>query len=142
MTKKNIFALALIAMSAWAEERSRVENLAKKWRQGRAVAKIGKLLDEAFAAGYKAAEKEVLEYLDKTKSAQKKLADEYRDRYNKDKSPIARNSFYHCVIAYNEAENLAAEIEGRSPVILCFSNPPVLTEEMLKVQAARQDAQK
>ena len=68
----------------------------------------------------------------------KKLAEEYRQRYNKDNTDkLALNMFYHNVISYNDFENVLAIIEDRNSMIMCFSNPPILTEETVEVYIKR-----
>ena len=68
----------------------------------------------------------------------KKLAEEYREKYNQDnENKIALNMFYHNVISYNDYENVLALIENRNSVIMCFSVPPVLTEETVEINLKR-----
>ena len=68
----------------------------------------------------------------------KKLAEEYRQRYNEDNADkLALNMFYHNVISYNDFENVLAIIEDRNSMIMCFSNPPILTEETVEVNIKR-----
>jgi uncharacterized protein (UPF0335 family) len=68
----------------------------------------------------------------------KKLAEEYRDRYNQDNEDrIALNMFYHNVISYNDYESVLALIENRNSVIMCFSAPPILTEETVEINLKR-----
>ena len=72
------------------------------------------------------------------KEISKKLAEEYRERYNQDKEDkIALNMFYHNVISYNDYESVLALIENRNSMIMCFSAPPVLTEETVEVNLKR-----
>ena len=68
----------------------------------------------------------------------KKLAEEYRQRYNKDNTDkLALNMFYHNVISYNDFETVLAIIEDRDSMIMCFSEPPYLTEETVEVNIKR-----
>jgi len=68
----------------------------------------------------------------------KKLAEEYRERYNQDnEDKIALNMFYHNVISYNDYESVLALFENRNPMIMCFSAPPVLTEETVEINLKR-----
>jgi hypothetical protein len=68
----------------------------------------------------------------------KKLAEEYRERYNQDnENKIALNMFYHNVISYNDYESVLALIENRNSMIMCFSAPPVLTEETVEINLKR-----
>jgi len=68
----------------------------------------------------------------------KKLAEEYRERYNKDNdNKIALNMFYHNVISYNDYESVLALFENRNSMIMCFSAPPVLTEETVEINLKR-----
>ena len=68
----------------------------------------------------------------------KKLAKEYRQRYNEDKTDkLALNMFYHNVIAYNNFENILAMIEDRNSMMLCFAEPPILTEKTVEVDINR-----
>lgn len=68
----------------------------------------------------------------------KKLAEEYRQRYNEDKTDkLALNMFYHNVIAYNNFENILAMIEDRNSMMLCFAEPPILTEKTVEVDINR-----
>lgn len=68
----------------------------------------------------------------------KKLAEEYRNRYNQDNEDrIALNMFYHNVISYNDYESVLALIENRNSVIMCFSAPPCLTEETVEINLKR-----
>lgn len=68
----------------------------------------------------------------------KKLAEEYRQRYNEDKTDkLALNMFYHNVIAYNDFENVLAMIEDRNSMMLCFAEPPILTEKTVEVDINR-----
>ena len=71
---------------------------------------------------------EIVEYLKDCKEAYKKLSDEYKDRYNnnKDSNNICRNLYYQNIYRYNEVEDILAEIEGRQPVMYCFSLPPFI----------------
>lgn len=73
-------------------------------------------------------------FIIKNKKVCKELAEEYRQRYNKDKdNRLALNMFYHNVIAFNSFEDILAEIENRNSEIMCFSSPPILTEETVEV---------
>lgn len=68
----------------------------------------------------------------------KKLAEEYRQRYNEDNAnKLALNMFYHNVIAYNNFETVLAMIEDRNSMIMCFSEPPILTEKTVEVEINR-----
>ena len=68
----------------------------------------------------------------------KKLAEEYRQRYNKDNTDkLALNMFYHNVISYNDFETVLAIIEDRNSMMMCFSEPPYLTEETVEVNIKR-----
>lgn len=68
----------------------------------------------------------------------KKLAEEYRERYNQDnEDKIALNMFYHNVISYNDYESVLALFENRNSMIMCFSAPPVLTEETVEINLKR-----
>lgn len=68
----------------------------------------------------------------------KKLAEEYRQRYNKDNTDkLALNMFYHNVISFNDFEIILATIEDRNSMMMCFSEPPYLTEETVEVDIKR-----
>ena len=68
----------------------------------------------------------------------KKLAEDYREKYNQDnENKIALNMFYHNVISYNDYESVLALIENRNSMIMCFSAPPVLTEETVEINLKR-----
>ena len=68
----------------------------------------------------------------------KKLAEEYRERYNQDnKDRLALNMFYHTVISYNDYERVLALIENRDSIMMFFSAPPVLTEETVEINLKR-----
>ena len=45
--------------------------------------------------------------------------------------------FYHNVISYNDFETVLAIIEDRNSMMMCFSNPPILTEETVEVDIKR-----
>jgi hypothetical protein len=79
-------------------------------------------------------EEELKNKISEHKECSKKLAEEYRQRYNEDNTDkLALNMFYHNVIAYNNFETVLATIEDRNSMIMCFSNPPILTEETVEV---------
>lgn len=83
-------------------------------------------------------EEEIKNKISEHKECCKKLAEEYRQRYNEDKTDkLALNMFYHNVIAYNNFETVLATIEDRNSMIMCFSNPPILTEETVEVDTKR-----
>lgn len=68
----------------------------------------------------------------------KKLAEEYRQRYNEDNTDkLALNMFYHNVISFNDFEIILATIEDRNSMMMCFSEPPYLTEETVEVNIKR-----
>ena len=68
----------------------------------------------------------------------KKLAEEYRQRYNEDNADkLALNMFYHNVISFNDFEIILATIEDRNSMMMCFSEPPYLTEETVEVDIKR-----
>ena len=68
----------------------------------------------------------------------KKLAEEYRQRYNEDNADkLALNMFYHNVISFNDFEIILAAIEDRNSMMMCFSEPPYLTEETVEVDIKR-----
>ena len=79
-------------------------------------------------------EEEIKNKISEHKECCKKLAEEYRQRYNQDnEDKIALNMFYHSVISYNDYESVLALIENRDSMIMCFSAPPVLTEETVEI---------
>jgi hypothetical protein len=83
-------------------------------------------------------EEELKNKISEHKECSKKLAEEYRQRYNEDNTDkLALNMFYHNVIAYNNFETVLATIEDRNSMIMCFSNPPILTEETVEVDIKR-----
>ena len=83
-------------------------------------------------------EEEIKNKISEYKECCKKLAEEYRQRYNKDNTDkLALNMFYHNVISYNDFENVLAIIEDRNSMIMCFSEPPILTEETVEVDIKR-----
>ena len=83
-------------------------------------------------------EEEIKNKISEHKECCKKLAEEYRQRYNKDNADkLALNMFYHNVISYNDFETVLAIIEDRNSMIMCFSNPPILTEETVEVDIKR-----
>jgi hypothetical protein len=83
-------------------------------------------------------EEELKNKISEHKECCKKLAEEYRQRYNEDNTDkLALNMFYHNVIAYNNFETVLATIEDRNSMIMCFSNPPILTEETVEVDIKR-----
>lgn len=82
--------------------------------------------------------KEIKNKISEHKECCKKLAEEYRQRYNEDKTDkLALNMFYHNVIAYNDFENVLAMIEDRNSMMLCFAEPPILTEKTVEVDINR-----
>ena len=83
-------------------------------------------------------EEEIKNKISEYKECCKKLAEEYRQRYNKDNTDkLALNMFYHNVISYNDFENVLAIIEDRNSMMMCFSEPPYLTEETVEVNIKR-----
>ena len=83
-------------------------------------------------------EEEIKNKISEYKECCKKLAEEYRQRYNEDNADkLALNMFYHNVISYNDFETVLAIIEDRNSMIMCFSNPPILTEETVEVDIKR-----
>ena len=83
-------------------------------------------------------EEEIKNKISEHKECCKKLAEEYRQRYNEDNTDkLALNMFYHNVISYNDFETVLAIIEDRNSMIMCFSNPPILTEETVEVDIKR-----
>ena len=83
-------------------------------------------------------EEEIKNKISEHKECCKKLAEEYRQRYNEDNADkLALNMFYHNVISYNDFETVLAIIEDRNSMIMCFSNPPILTEETVEVNIKR-----
>ena len=83
-------------------------------------------------------EEEIKNKISEHKECCKKLAEEYRQRYNEDNADkLALNMFYHNVISYNDFETVLAIIEDRNSMIMCFSNPPILTEETVEVDIKR-----
>ena len=81
---------------------------------------------------------EIKNKISEHKECCKKLAEEYRQRYNEDKTDkLALNMFYHNVIAYNDFENVLAMIEDRNSMMLCFAEPPILTEKTVEVDINR-----
>ena len=83
-------------------------------------------------------EEEIKNKISEHKECCKKLAEEYRRRYNKDNTDkLALNMFYHNVISYNDFENVLAIIEDRNSMMMCFSEPPYLTEETVEVDIKR-----
>jgi hypothetical protein len=83
-------------------------------------------------------EEEIKNKISEHKECCKKLAEEYRQRYNEDNTDkLALNMFYHNVIAYNDFETILAIIEDRNSMIMCFSEPPLLTEKTVEVELNR-----
>ena len=83
-------------------------------------------------------EEEIKNKISEHKECCKKLAEEYRQRYNEDNTDkLALNMFYHNVISYNDFETILATIEDRNSMIMCFSEPPYLTEETVEVDIKR-----
>ena len=83
-------------------------------------------------------EEEIKNKISEHKECCKKLAEEYRQRYNEDNADkLALNMFYHNVISYNDFETVLAIIEDRNSMIMCFSEPPILTEETVEVDIKR-----
>ena len=83
-------------------------------------------------------EEEIKNKISEHKECCKKLAEEYRQRYNEDNADkLALNMFYHNVISFNDFEIILATIEDRNSMIMCFSNPPILTEETVEVDIKR-----
>ena len=83
-------------------------------------------------------EEEIKNKISEHKECCKKLAEEYRQRYNEDNADkLALNMFYHNVISYNDFETVLATIEDRNSMIMCFSEPPYLTEETVEVNIKR-----
>lgn len=81
---------------------------------------------------------ELKDKITELKETCKKLAEEYRERYNQDnEDKIALNMFYHNVISYNDYESVLALFENRNSMIMCFSAPPVLTEETVEINLKR-----
>lgn len=79
-------------------------------------------------------DEEIKDRITEHKECCKKLAEEYRQRYNEDRTDkLALNMFYHNVIAYNNYEDILAMIEDRNSMILCFAEPPILTEKTVEV---------
>ena len=83
-------------------------------------------------------EEEIKNKISEHKECCKKLAEEYRQRYNEDNADkLALNMFYHNVISYNDFETVLAIIEDRNSMMMCFSEPPILTEETVEVDIKR-----
>lgn len=83
-------------------------------------------------------EEEIKNRISEHKECCKKLAEEYRQRYNEDKTnKLALNMFYHNVIAYNNFETVLAMIEDRNSMNMCFAEPPILTEKTVEVELNR-----
>ena len=83
-------------------------------------------------------EEEIKNKISEYKECCKKLAEEYRQRYNKDNADkLALNMFYHNVISFNDFEIILATIEDRNSMMMCFSEPPYLTEETVEVNIKR-----
>ena len=83
-------------------------------------------------------EEEIKNKISEHKECCKKLAEEYRQRYNEDNAnKLALNMFYHNVISFNDFEIILATIEDRNPMMMCFSKPPYLTEETVEVNIKR-----
>lgn len=83
-------------------------------------------------------EEEIKNKISEYKECCKKLAEEYRQRYNEDNADkLALNMFYHNVISFNDFETILATIEDRNSMIMCFSEPPYLTEETVEVNIKR-----
>lgn len=83
-------------------------------------------------------EEEIKNKISEYKECCKKLAEEYRQRYNEDNADkLALNMFYHNVISYNDFETVLAIIEDRNSMMMCFSEPPILTEETVEVDIKR-----
>ncbi len=81
---------------------------------------------------------EIKNYVIEHKECCKKLAEEYRQRYNEDNTDkLALNMFYHNVISYNDFETILATIEDRNSMIMCFSKPPILSEKTVEVELNR-----
>ena len=86
----------------------------------------------------KMTEEEIKNKISEHKECCKKLAEEYRQRYNEDNTDkLALNMFYHNVISYNDFETILATVEDRNSMIMCFSAPPVLTEETVEIDLKR-----
>ena len=83
-------------------------------------------------------EEEIKNKISEHKECCKKLAEEYRQRYNEDNTDkLALNMFYHNVISYNDFETILATVEDRNSMIMCFSAPPILTEETVEIDLKR-----
>ena len=83
-------------------------------------------------------EEEIKNKISEYKECCKKLAEEYRQRYNEDNADkLALNMFYHNVISFNDFEIILATIEDRNSMMMCFSEPPYLTEETVEVNIKR-----
>lgn len=83
-------------------------------------------------------EEEIKNKISEYKKCCKKLAEEYRQRYNEDNTDkLALNMFYHNVISYNDYESVLALIENRNSMIMCFSAPHILTEETVEINLKR-----
>lgn len=81
---------------------------------------------------------EIKNKISEYKECCKKLAEEYRQRYNEDNTDkLALNMFYHNVISFNDFEIILAAIEDRNSMMMCFSEPPYLTEETVEVNIKR-----
>lgn len=81
---------------------------------------------------------EIKNKISEHKECCKKLAEEYRQRYNEDNTDkLALNMFYHNVISFNDFEIILATIEDRNSMMMCFSEPPYLTEETVEVNIKR-----
>lgn len=83
-------------------------------------------------------EEEIKNKISEHKECCKKLAEEYRQRYNENNADkLALNMFYHNVISFNDFEIILATIEDRNSMMMCFSEPPYLTEETVEVNIKR-----
>jgi hypothetical protein len=88
-----------------------------------------------FLDGADVLEEEIKNKISEHKECCKKLAEEYRQRYNEDKTDkLSLNMFYHNVIAYNNFETVLSMIEDRNSMIMCFGEPPLLTEKTVEVE--------
>lgn len=95
------------------------------------------MTDEEKLAGLKA----IKEMIVNKKAVYKQLAEECRKRCKTTFTPIEYHQFYHFLMAYNEMEDLLAEIENRAPVLLVSSKPPLITNITLSMQVRAKDWQ-
>ncbi len=78
---------------------------------------------------------EIINLLTERKTVNLQLAKEYAKSYIGDKSnKIAKQQYYHNVIAYNEIEAIIAKIEDRTPMGIFFIPFPKLNEDTLNFQ--------